>query len=240
MENPLIPKLERRDATLSDEEKRALDAAIAKSVEIEADTEVVRENDEPSDSKLLIQGWACRYNVLADGRRQIVAFHVPGDFVDLHSFTLKRMDHYIRTLTPSKFALVPHEALRKITEEFPHVTRLLWLSTLIDAAILRQWLTGAGQRTALERAAHILCELFLRLQVIGQTDGMSFHLPVTQAELSDALGLSPVHMNRTIQELRSKELIKWRGEVVEILDWGKLQCLGDFDPVYLNLEDRPR
>lgn len=235
-----IRNIRRRDSTLTDEEETALRGALTEVVEPPADHDVVREHDRQTKSHLLLEGWAGRYVTLADGRRQIVALHMPGDFVDLHSFPLQIMDHSVTTFTPCRIALAPHDRLRAVTARHPHLARLLWLSTLIDAAILRQWLVGSGKRSTLEQTAHLFCELFVRLQLTGRTDGQAFLFPLSQAELADCLGVSAVHANRVLQELRASAVLAWRGRHVEILDWGRLQTLAEFDPVYLNLVDSPR
>ncbi len=232
--NPLILKLERRDL-LSEEEKRVLEGATVRTVTFRADEDMVREGDRPADSKLLLEGFAARYKILHSGKRQITNIHVPGDFVDLHSFTLKTMDHSILALSDCKVAVVPHEVLHRITETHPHLTRLLWLNTTMDGAIHRQWLVNLGRQAALGQLAHLLCELFLRLQAVGQAEGYSFRLPITQAELGDALGLSTVHVNRTLQELRGEGLLTWTRDLVVIEDWDRLQEVAQFDPAYLNL-----
>ncbi len=217
-----------------------LEGAIVRTTAFQADEDMVREGDRPSDSKLLLEGFAARYKILHNGKRQITSIHVPGDFVDLHNFTLKVMDHAIFAMSPCKVAVVPHEVLHRITEEHPHLTRLLWLNTTIDGAIHRQTLVNLGRQAALGQLAHLLCELFVRLEVVGETEDYSFRLPITQSELGDALGLSTVHVNRTLQELRSQGLLTWRGNLVVIEDWERLCEVAQFDPVYLNLEHQPR
>lgn len=240
MTNPFFRKLLRRDRSLTEAEARALDEAVSHRIEVDADVELVRQDEISHQSLLLEHGWACRYGALPDGRRQILALHVSGDFVDLQSFPLKRMDHTVATLSRCRIAVYPHENLRRLSETMPHLTRLLWMATLIDAAILRQWLLGAGQRSALERAAHLICELFTRLDVVGAAPHGVFNLPLTQAELGDALGVSQVHANRVVGELRSRGLVTWRDETVRILDWPGLQALAEFDPTYLMLESMDR
>ncbi|KLK90491.1 Crp/Fnr family transcriptional regulator [Microvirga vignae] len=235
----LIRRLERYDF-LSDEEKQVLKGAVARTKEVPADEDLVREGDRPTDSTLLLDGFAARYKLLRNGKRQITALHVPGDFVDLHSFLQKRMDHGVVAFTPCRIGLVPHSTLRKITDQHLHLSRLLWLTTLIDAATHREWLVAMGRRPAFNQIAHLLCELFLRLQTVGLTQEMSFELPLTQAELGDVLGLSTVHVNRIIKELRTKELVTWRGDTVTIEDWLRLQGVAEFDPTFLNLENEPR
>jgi CRP-like cAMP-binding protein len=235
----LIRKLERRDV-LSGEEKQALKSAVARVKEARMDEDLVREGDRPSESTLLLEGFAARYKLLRNGRRQITALHIPGDFVDLHSFLLKTMDHGVVALTPCRVGLVPHSTLREITETYLHLGRLLWLSTLIDAAIHREWLVAMGRRPALSQIAHLLCELFLRLQTVRLTQHMSFELPLTQAELGDVLGLSTVHVNRVIQQLRADGLVTWSEQRIAIEDWAQLQEVAEFDPTFLNLDNEPR
>lgn len=235
-----IRNIRRRDSTLSHEEEDALRGVLSELITPAADVDVVREHDRQTRSHLLLEGWAGRYINLADGRRQIVAIHVPGDFVDLHSFPLQIMDHSVATFTPCRIALAPHDRLRAVTIAHPHLARLMWLSTLIDASILRQWLVGAGKRSALEQTAHLFCELYVRLQLTGRTEGQTFIFPLSQAELADCMGLSAVHANRVLQELRATGVIAWRGRHVEIVNWPSLQALAEFDPIYLNLVDSPR
>lgn len=239
MTDALVAKLEQRDR-LTEEEKRALDGLVAAVVTYDKGTDLVREGERPSESKLLLDGFCGRYNVTSAGKRQITGLHVSGDFVDLHSFVLKRMDHGVVALTSCRVGVVPHDALRRVTEAHPHLTRLLWLNTALDGALHRQAIVALGARDALGSVAHLLCEMFLRLQAVGRTDGTSFHLPLTQTVLGDALGLSTVHVNRTVQDLRARGLIVWRGESVTIEDWEGLRRVADFDPTYLNLEREPR
>lgn len=235
-----IGNIRRRDSTLTSEEETALRGIFSEVVDRPADHDVVREQEWQTRSHLLLEGWTGRYITLSDGRRQIVAIHVPGDFVDLHSLPLQIMDHSVATFTPCRIAFAPHDRLRALTASHPHLARLMWLSTLIDAAIMRQWLVGSGKRSAVEQTAHLFCELFVRLQLTGRTEGKSFIFPLSQVELADCLGVSAVHANRVVQELRATQLLAWNGRRVEIRDWEALQALAEFDPVYLNLVDSPR
>jgi CRP-like cAMP-binding protein len=239
MKHTLILKLEQHDS-LSDTEKNALESAVSHIRDVAADVDIVSEGDQPHESSVLLEGWAARYKILAEGKRQITSFHIAGDFVDLSSFLSSRSDQSIVALTPCRLAVIPHDRLRAITEMHPHLTRLLWMSTLIDGANHREWLVAMGRRSALGHLAHLLCELFMRLQAIGRVNAFRFNLPLTQVELADALGLSPVHMNRTIQELRGSSVVAWRGEDISILDWDRLCSIGEFDPSYLELERIPR
>ena len=239
MTNPLIRRLE-RSGSLSDEEKQVLDQAISRVKDFGPDQDIVREGDRPTESNLILEGFACRQKILADGQRQITALHVAGDFCDLHSFLLKKLDDGVVTLTPCKVALIPHETLRRIVEGYPHLTELLWFTTLVDAAIHREWMTGMGRRSSQGQIAHLLCELCLRLRTIGLVMDDRYQLPVTQQELGDALGLSLVHVNRTLQDLRGQRLISWKGQTVEITDWEGLRQLAEFDPTYLHLDQEGR
>ncbi len=239
MTNPLILKLEQRDK-LSDDEKRVLESAIARVRTVAADEDIVRQGDRPTESSLLLDGFAARYKIFSNGRRQITAIHVAGDFVDLHSFLIKPMDHGVLALTPCRIAAVPHATIEKIVDEHPHLTRLLWLTTLIDGAIHREWLTAMGRLSATAHMAHLICELFLRLEAVGRTDGDTIQIPLTQAELGDTLGLSTVHVNRVLQELRKEGLIRWQGDALTILDWDRLKAVGEFTPTYLNLHQEHR
>jgi len=237
--NPFLLNLERRDR-LSDAERRIVETISQRTRRVPAKRDIVREGDRPTESCLVLSGFSARYNVLNDGRRQITAIHIPGEFVDLHSLLLARLDHSVVAVTDCVVATVSHDYLRELTQTEPHFTRLLWLLTVTDAAVFRQWLVASGRLPSTGQVAHFICELFVRLQVIGMTNGFTFRLPISQADLSDAMGLSVVHVNRTLQELRRRGLIVWEGEEIQILDWDTLQRIGEFDPTYLNLENEPR
>jgi CRP-like cAMP-binding protein len=239
MPNPLLQALELRD-TLTAEEREAVLNATSREMDFQVGQDIVKEGARPKASSLVVSGLAARYKVLAGGGRQFTALHVPGDFVDLQSLLLKKMDHAVVALTPMRVARVAHATLRQITDDFPHLARLLWLTTLVDGAIHREWILSMGRRQAPARLAHLVCELFMRLQAVGKVDGMSFALPLTQAQMGDVLGVSSVHMNRTLQELRRDGMIKWQGPIVTIKDWQRLKSFAEFDAAYLSLEKAPR
>ena len=234
----LIDKLQRRDV-LSLQEQAALNDVLGPPIAVAAGVDMIVEGERPGQSTLLIQGLAARYTNLADGGRQITELNVAGDFIDLHSFVLKQMDHGVQALTDCTIVHAPHARLRRITEEHPHLARVLWLDTVIDAAIHRQWIASMGRRTSLAHLAHLLCELYKRLEVVGLAADCSFELPLSQATLADVLGLSTVHVNRLIGELRSTRLLTWTQPKVTILDWDGLAALAEFDPVYLRLHSEP-
>jgi CRP-like cAMP-binding protein len=238
-DNPLVRQLESRDH-LSDEERQVLIGSVALTRDIAPHRDLAREGDEPGESNILLEGFAYRYRLLADGRRQISLFHVPGDFIDLHGFLLKRLDHAIAAAGPCRVGVVPHECLTRITENFPHLTRLLWLSTVVDGAIHREWLAAMGRRSALGNMAHLFCELFVRLEIPGRTSDDGFEFPLTQQELGECLGLTSVHVNRTLQELRRRRMIQLENRRLTILDQPGLRAIAEFDPAYLYLERKRR
>lgn len=235
-----LRKLERRDV-ISTEERVALLEAASGVETFPAGSDLVREGERPERSMLVAQGFTTRYRLLADGTRQITAIHLPGDFVDLHSFLLKTMDHAVGALSPCRIVTFPHANLKVITERHPHLTRMLWLMTLLDAAIHREWIVAMGRRSALEQMAHLLCEIFTRLSIVGLGDrDRELILPINQTELGDTLGLSTVHVNRTLQQLRAEHLITWQGQSVRVLDWNRLAGIAQFDDAYLHLDAEPR
>lgn len=232
----MIRKLE-QFVRLSTDDKAALSRLASHAVRDVAPREdVIREGDRPRAVNIILDGFACRYKSLEDGRRQILNFFVPGDVCDPRVFILKEMDHSISSLSALKVAEAPGEAIIELTERFPRVAQALWWSTLVDEAIAREWLVNVGQRSATERMAHLLCELFLRMKGVGLVSEDSCDVPMTQTDLADALGLSAVHTNRTLQELRSLGLIVWKGKRLTIPDLDSLKSLALFNPNYLHLD----
>ncbi|MGV8950875.1 MAG: Crp/Fnr family transcriptional regulator [Cypionkella sp.] len=236
---PFFRRLTLRD-NLGDEEQAALVDAAGDLLEFAPGQDLVTEGSRPSRSLLVAQGFTCRYRLLSSGERQLTAIHLPGDFVDLHSLLLKEMDHSVGALTHVTIVAFPHERLVGVTERFPHLTRMLWLSTLLDGSLHREWLVGMGRLSAPQRTAHLICELYRRLEALGLAEGHRFSLPITQAALADAVGISSVHINRVLQEMRQQNLIAWSGGVMEILDWDALVAEADFDERYLHLVREPR
>ncbi|HLL31500.1 MAG TPA: Crp/Fnr family transcriptional regulator [Allosphingosinicella sp.] len=235
----LLLKLRARDVVGRDEEE-VLRASVAELREHPGGRAIVRSGTTLSASTLLLEGIVCRYKDLADGQRQIMELHVAGDFVDLHGFLLKQLDHNVGAMTPVRVALVPHDALRGITETHPHLGRMLWFSTLLDAAIHREKILSIGRRSAVARIAHIFCELLVRLRIVDLGSETGYALPLTQADLADVTGLTSVHVNRMLKKLRDESLLTFRGGEVVIGDWERLQRVAEFDPSYLHLERRPR
>ena len=225
----LIVKLE-AIASLTSEEKQALERLPYRTRSFEENVDLVRQGDCPVECCLLLEGLVCRYKLLGEGRRQIMSFHIAGDIPDLQSLHLKKMDHSLASLTPVRVAFIPHEALGELIRTFPGITASFWRDTLIDAAVFREWLAGVGRRSAHARIAHLICELYVRMRSVGLARGPSFELQITQVELADSLGLSPVHVNRVLQDLRKSGLIASRGRFMSIEDWEGLREAAALEP----------
>ena len=234
-----LAKLRKRD-DISAEEEQAIRGLVAETQDVPADKVFIRQDKPLEVSTLLLEGIVCRYKDLKDGRRQIAQIHVSGDFVDLHSFTLKRLDHNLLSLTNCRIGLVPHERLRDLTERFPHLTRVYWLMSNIDAAISREWELSLGRRDAAAKVAHLFCEMYIRFGVVGLCDGNSCPFPLIQTEIAECVGLTPVHVNRTLQELRRQGLVELKSKRLVIPDFERLKQVAEFSPTYLYLEKRPR
>jgi CRP-like cAMP-binding protein len=232
-------KLEARD-DLPPQERQALLDASGEIRQVKAGTDFIREGDRPDQSILLARGLTARYNIVRDGGRQITACHIDGDFVDLPGFLLKTMDHGVRAMTDCLLVTFPHGNLARITEQYPHLTRLLWLTTLLDAAIHRQWLVVKGRLSSTDHMAHLFCEHLVRARVVGLERAGEFPFAITQTDLADAMGISAVHVNRTLQELRAKNLVQWEHGRLKVLDEPSLRRLGQFDETFLHVGREPR
>ena len=234
-----LMKLRARDE-ISAEEEEAIRDCVTEVRDHPADTIIVRAGEELNVSTLLLEGFLARAHSLSEGERQITELHVSGDFADVHAFTLKRLDHDIVTMTRCKVAIVPHDRLKALTMAHPHLARVYWFGTNLDAAIHRAWEVSLGRRRASPRMAHMFCELHIRLGIVGLSSDQGFDLPLTQDELADCLGLTAVHVNRTLKELRERELVEFRSGRVIINDLDGLRELAEFNPAYLYLEQRAR
>lgn len=233
MTNLLTRKLE-LFGPLPEDDRSFLDGLISDPVELRAGQDVIGEGQRSDDVHLVVSGIACRYKILVDGSRQIMAFLVPGDMCDPHVFILKAMDHSVGALSTCGIVSLSRP---KVLEMFdrPAIARALWWSTLVDEATLREWLVNLGQRDAKERLAHLLCELHARLASIGLTDDGKFSFPVTQPDMAAAMGISDVHVNRALQALRRDGLVTVGRKEVVILDVAGLKAMSQFDPNYLHL-----
>jgi len=229
----------RRRIELSTEEERAIRDAVVETRKIRADEVLIRSGEELKSSFVLLEGWLARSKDLADGERQLIELHVAGDFADLHGFTLKRLDHDVVTLSDCLIGVIPHERLQEITERYPRLAWVYWSYSNADSAITRELALSLGQRSALSRMAHLFCELYVRLDAVGRAGADSFGFPLTQRELSECLGLTVVHANRTIQELRRRGLVELESKQLRILDRSGLEGIAQFDPYYLYLNRLP-
>ena len=200
---------------------------------------VLREGDKALQSSFVISGFVFRHKIVADGGRQIVAIHLMGDFVDLQHIMLDRADHNIQALTPATLVQFPSDQLLELAYRYPEIGKALWLESLIEAATFREWVVNVGRRNARARTAHLLCELAIRREAAGLGERGSYELPMSQEQLGDALGLTSVHVNRTLMGLESEGLILRTKRAVTVADWHGLQRAGDFNPLYLHLNDKP-
>jgi CRP-like cAMP-binding protein len=227
----------RRGIKLEPDERRRLEAGISEVRTLAPRTTIVKAGEVLEVSTLLVEGIMSRFIDDRKGLRQLVAVHLPGDFVDLHAFPLKILDHDVATMTAATVAIVPHAELEAIMVEMPALTRKLWFSTLIDAAIHRAWLFRLGRLDAIGRVAHFLCETNARLVLAGLSDGRRFALGLNQTDLAEICGLTNVHVNRVMRALREERLCVFRSSLVEILEPEKLAARGQFNPDYLYIDD---
>ena len=232
---PLLKKLE-WFTDFEDADAKLLEQLCRNVRSFGAGEDLIGEGDDPGKLFVLLDGWAYRYKLLPDGGRQIMAYLLPGDLCDVYAFILKQTDHSVGILSDAKVAIFDKDQLLGVMWESHRISAALWWSTLVDEAVLRQWIVNVGQRQAYERVAHLFCELWLRLKMIGRTNGNEFYLPVTQAQLGDTIGLTPVHVNRTLQRMRTEKLIELESRRLKICDVEQLQEIASFDPKYLHLD----
>ena len=234
--SPLALRLEAY-TKLSKQDRESIDRISRKGVrELGARRDLIREGDKPKSVFLILEGWACRYKQLPDGRRQIVALFIPGDICDLNVYILKEMDHSIGAITALKVAEIPGDDFEQLMQDNPRVMQALFWNELVSASVQREWTLNVGQRTAYERLSHLFVELFLRLRTVGMTNGDSCDFPLTQVDVADASGLTAVHVNRTLQELRREGLIELKGRTLTIPDLDALKNAAMFNDNYLHLD----
>ncbi len=233
--NPIIAKLDSIFA-LSNEEKAAIMRLPLQVQDLRADQDIVREGDRPSRCCAVLEGFTGTYKMTYEGKRQITAFQIAGDIPDLLRLHLRTLDVSLCTLTSCRVAFIQHEPLRELCQAYPRIADALWRQTLIEGSVFREWMLNVARREAYERLSHLLCELVTRMRAVGLVRDHACELPITQSEFADATGLSTVHVNRTIQELRAAGLISLKGKTLTVLDWEGLKRAGDFNPVYLHLE----
>ena len=232
--NPWTRKLE-NVIDLSTEDRLLLDRLVSRPHWYEPGQDLIRQGDIPGNLHVVLDGCAVRYKLLNDGSRQILALLLPGDLCDLNVFLRKEMDHNIGAVIASRVAAIPRDEILEILDARPKLTKALWWSALQDEAIMRERIVGLGRRSAHTRIAHFFYEVYLRLEMVGLASDYTCKFPLTQSELGDTMGLSPVHVNRTVQGLRREGIIDWEGRRLTILDPERLRTLTDFDPDYLHL-----
>lgn len=231
----LIRKLE-STLTLSDAERRTLEELPVIRRHLPARHDIARDGDQSSQCCLLLEGWAFRYKLLEEGKRQILSVHIPGDIPDLQSLHLRVMDHSLGTLTACTVGFIPHDAVHDLTRRHPGIAAALWRDTLVDAAIFREWMTNIGRRSTLGRITHLFCELYLKLHAMGLAENHACEMALTQGDIADAIGVSNVHVNRVLQELRGEGLLTLQGQRLVIQNWAELTRRAEFDPTYLHLK----
>jgi CRP-like cAMP-binding protein len=222
--------------TLGSAEEAAIHALPLRVMDLKAGQDIVREGDRPTRCCIIFDGLTCWYKTTGEGVRQIIAFQTSGDIPDLQSLHLDRLDSSLLTMSKCTVGFIDHDAVRYVASRYPQVASALWRTTLIDAAIFREWVINVGGRKAPARLAHLFCEQFTRMRAVGLVnDDFSCPLPLTQGDLAAATGLSTVHVNRSLQLMRSRRLITYGKSVLRVLNWEGLQAFGDFDPEYLSL-----
>jgi CRP-like cAMP-binding protein len=230
----LIRKLQ-VDTHLSDEDAAAIRNLPVHIREVTADTPIIREGDRPTQCCLVVNGFACRSKVADSGKRQILSFHIPGEIPDLQSLFLKTMDHDVIAISDATLGFIDHSSLGALIDRQRAVARALWRETLIDAAIFREWIVNMGVRPAAARLAHLMAELHERMAAVGLTQEKEFDFPVTQAELAEALGMTPVHVNRILKQFRTLRVLDLQRNKVKIADYEKVVAAAGFDDAYLHL-----
>jgi CRP-like cAMP-binding protein len=235
----MLRKFEMR-APLDDADRAALLNLPYRLQIIEPALYIVREGERPTRSCLILEGFAYRHKLTVGGARQIVSVHVPGDFVDLDGALLNIADHNVQALTRCELACIPRAVIRQLIEEHPKVAMAMWTDTLIDGSIFREWVVNVGRRDARASISHLLCEFARRLEVAGLGEEYRYELPMTQEQLADATGLTPVHVNRILQGLSRDGLIERQKRFFAIPDWEKLRSVAGFTETYLHLDQVAR
>jgi CRP-like cAMP-binding protein len=236
--DPLIRKLSSGNV-LSTRAIEAIRQLPVKIKTVTSRTKVVDEGQNITDCYLLVDGYACRYKFTATGGRQIVSFHMAGDILDIQHVLFDRADHSVKTISEAALAVFPMAALRNLIADHPDVGRALWRDCLVEASIFREWVLNVGRRNAKVRIAHMLCEFAARMEAAGLGSPADFTLPMTQEDIGDATGLTPVHVNRMLRELTEEGSITRDARRIRIADWPRMKRTADFSPAYLHLFDRP-
>lgn len=198
--------------------------------------DVVSEGEVPRFVHFVLDGWGCRYRQMPDGRRQLLSLLLPGDLFDSNLQVVARMDHAVGAITAMTVAEVPPDALSALAEAHVGIAQALWWNDHVAFGTHREWIASLGLRSARERIALLFCEVYFRLRLVGRCPALTCEFPLTQADLAEATGLTPVHVNRMVQELRRDRLIEWAGRSLTILDLDRLCQVASFTPGYLHLD----
>ena len=232
---PFLDKLVSRSA-LGLEDRQAILGLPAHPAQVPTNHDFVRPGERVDHASFVLEGLVGRFGQNRNGARQITAVHIPADMVDLHSVVAPEACSALQALSVSTILRVPHAALRDVARRHPAVAEAFWRECVVDAAVLSEWVVNVGRRDARSRMAHLLCEVACRIESSGRQVGFGFDFPATQAQLGDMLGLTPVHVNRTLKSLGRDNIVTVRARRVEILDWERLAEIGDFDPSYLRID----
>jgi CRP-like cAMP-binding protein len=222
-------------SVLTEEEVTALLGLSGQVKEVAAHIDFVRFGEQVSHSCLLMSGLAGRFGQNGDGGRQITCLHIPGDVADLVSLVSPKTGWGLTALTPTTILRIPHADLRRLTAAYPGIAEAFWRDSVADGSIFSEWVVNVGRRDAITRVAHVFCEMAIRSEMAGLGERTSYPFRATQADLGDATGLTPVHINRTLRELREQGIVEHRNGRVSIHDWDQLVSTGDFDPAFLLL-----
>ena len=237
MANCFIHKLEGLNS-LGDADIAILERLTAHPRNYAAKQDMIREGDRPGPVFIMLDGWACRYKILPNGSRQIMAFLLPGDCCDLHIGILAEMDHSLQAITPARVALISGEEMATMLDEHPRIASAMYKSQLIDEGTLRAWIVSMGRRSSIERVAHLMCELYLRSIAANSAPHGEAALPISQIIFADALGMTPVHINRILRELREAGAMAFSRGSLRVIDPIKLVRIAGFDENYLHRRQR--
>ena len=233
----LLRKLETHSA-LGEEDRRRVLALPYTLRTLEPHAYVLREGEKPDVCPILLSGFAYRQKLTSNGGRQILALHIPGEAMDFQNLFLDEADHNVQMLTRGDVAMVQREELRELVRSTAAISHAILVTILVEASIFREWVVNVGRRDARTRLAHVLCEFAVRLEAQGLIEQYGYNLPMTQEQLADVLGLTPVHVNRTIKALEAEGLIARKGRNINFPDWQRMREAGDFNQRYLHLEQQ--
>lgn len=223
-------------ADLTESERTAIESLPAESRVLGPRRNILCNGDRPTHCCVVLSGWAYRYKRMSSGKHRIISFHVPGDVPNLHCLHLPAMEYNFTTLTACRVAFIPHDALHRLTQLSPGMAALLWRYAFVEGAISREWMVVLGRGSAHERIAHLLCEMYLKLEAVGLAERHCYDFPASQGDIADALALSVTEVNRVVQEFTGRGLISLRGRSLAIHDWMTLTVTADFNPSYLHQE----